>query len=53
MGDRDPAEPDLVGATYRSGDKKLGSWLVVLLPMLDAQPTYEIWTEPQYPLLKT
>ena len=52
-GDRDPAEPDLVGATYRTGDKKLGSWVVALLPMLDAQPTYEIWTEPQYPLLKT
>ncbi len=53
VGDRDPSEPDLLGATYRSGDKKLGSWVVSLLPSLDGQATNEVWTEQQYPLLKT
>ena len=29
---------------------KVGTWAVNLLPWLDAQPTYEHWTEDRYPL---
>ncbi|TWU35285.1 hypothetical protein Q31b_53810 [Novipirellula aureliae] len=45
----DPADPDnsLVPA-----HTKLGTWVVALLPWLDAQPTYERWTEDRYPLLE-
>src|SRR5690554_818219 len=31
---------------------KLGTWVVALMPYLDAQPTYEIWTEDRYPIIK-
>lgn len=30
--------------------KKLGTWAVALLPWLDAQPTYEHWTQDRYPV---
>ncbi len=30
---------------------KLGTWAVALLPTLDAQPTYEHWTEDRYPII--
>jgi hypothetical protein len=42
---------DTAAGVGRSGDKKLGGWMVPLLPYLDAQPLYEIWSETQYPLL--
>ncbi|TWT75140.1 DUF1559 family PulG-like putative transporter [Allorhodopirellula solitaria] len=32
---------------------KLGTWTVALMPWLDAQPTYEAWTEDRYPILDT
>lgn len=50
-GTTDPASSDNTNAAYRTGDKKLGSWVVPLLAFLDAQPFYEIWSEEQYPLL--
>ncbi|EMB18259.1 DUF1559 domain-containing protein [Rhodopirellula europaea] len=31
--------------------RKIGTWAVALLPWLDAQPTYEHWTEDRYPIL--
>lgn len=30
---------------------KIGSWVVALLPYLDAQPTYEIWTQDKYAVI--
>lgn len=30
---------------------KIGTWAVALLPQLDAQPTYEHWTEDRYPVI--
>src|SRR5690606_35279174 len=30
---------------------KIGGWAVALLPYLDAQPTYEIWTQDKYPVI--
>lgn len=50
VGDSDPAEDPNAGFSYRSGDKKVGGWVIPLLPYLDAQPTYEIWTMQRYPL---
>lgn len=32
---------------------KLGTWAVSLLPYLDGQATYEIWTQDRYPLMTT
>jgi prepilin-type processing-associated H-X9-DG protein len=51
VGNTDPSDENASVASYRTGDKKLGSWVVPLLPYLDSQPTYEIWTEERYPLL--
>jgi hypothetical protein len=31
--------------------KKLGTWAVAVLPRLDAQPTYEHWTQDRYPII--
>lgn len=31
--------------------KKLGTWAVAILPWLDAQPTYEHWTQDRYPII--
>lgn len=31
--------------------RKIGTWAVAILPWLDAQPTYEIWTEDRYPVV--
>ncbi len=30
---------------------KIGTWAVALLPYLDAQPTYEIWTQDKYAVI--
>ncbi len=46
----DPSDPENTGKTAVA-HKKLGSWVVALLPSLDAQPTYEIWTQDKYPLV--
>ncbi|MEM9364993.1 MAG: DUF1559 domain-containing protein [Planctomycetota bacterium] len=31
--------------------RKIGTWAVALLPWLDAQPTYEHWTDEKYPVV--
>jgi len=46
----DPSNPE--GGTVSNRHKKIGSWAVSLLPSLDAQPTYEIWTQDKYPIQK-
>ncbi len=32
---------------------KLGTWVPALMPWLDAQPIYEVWTEDRYPIIDT
>ncbi len=45
----DPSDPtNFTGAVPRH--VKVGTWAVALLPSLDAQPTYEHWTEDRYPI---
>lgn len=44
----DPSNPE--AATTITGHRKLGGWVVNLLPYLDAQPTFEIWTQDKYPV---
>ncbi len=44
----DPSNPE--GGTVSGPHKKIGSWVVSLLPYLDAQPAYEIWTQDKYPI---
>ena len=51
-GSFDPSEPEPGAKTYAE-HKKIGSWIVSLLPSLDAQATYEVWTQDKYPLLYT
>lgn len=50
QGDTDPTDPTAGSAP--SAHLKLGTWVVALMPYLDAQPTYEIWTEDRYPIIK-
>lgn len=45
----DPSDPTMTMAP--AAHIKLGTWTVSLLPWLDAQPTYEHWTEDRYPLV--
>ncbi len=47
VGEVEPSRTDLESenlATHR----KIGSWAITILPWLDAQPTYEVWTEDRY-----
>ncbi|MGI9239559.1 MAG: DUF1559 domain-containing protein, partial [Verrucomicrobiales bacterium] len=44
----DPSEP---GTQSIAAHAKVGTWAVGLLPWLDAQPTYEHWTQDRYPLI--
>lgn len=46
-GGTDPSDPTSGTVTAHT---KLGGWVVSLMPWLDAQPTYEIWTEDRYPV---
>lgn len=46
----DPENPD--GLTY-AAHAKIGSWAVSLLPYLEAQPTFEIWTQDKYPVISS
>ncbi|MCC9640944.1 DUF1559 domain-containing protein [Rhodopirellula sp. JC740] len=46
-GTADPSDP---GNTSVAAHMKIGTWAVALLPWLDAQPTYEHWTEDRYPI---
>jgi len=41
----EPSPPSIVA------HQKVGTWAVSLLPFLDAQPTYEIWTQDKYPIV--
>ncbi len=43
----DPSDP----AGTISAHVKLGTWVPALMPWLDAQPVYEVWTEDRYPIL--
>ena len=43
----DPSDPTNTGL---SSHKKIGTWAVAHLPFLDAQPTYEHWTQDRYPV---
>ncbi len=46
----DPSDPgNYAGAV--PAHVKIGTWAVALLPSLDAQPTYEHWTEDRYPII--
>ncbi|EMI55297.1 DUF1559 family PulG-like putative transporter [Rhodopirellula sallentina] len=44
----DPSDPT---STAPAAHVKLGTWTVALFPWLDAQPTYEHWTEDRYPIV--
>lgn len=44
----DPSDPF---NTVAVPHEKIGTWAVALLPYLDAQSTYEIWADDQYPLI--
>lgn len=46
--DSDPATNSLRESPQH---KKLGTWAVALLPWLDAQATYEHWTQDRYPII--
>lgn len=46
----DPSDPENLNITF-AAHAKLGTWAVSLLPYLDAQPTYEVWTEDKYPVI--
>lgn len=45
--------PSDVSADSKSptAHRKIGTWAVAILPWLDAQPTYEHWTEDRYPIV--
>lgn len=47
----DPSNPE--GPETANNHKKIGGWVISLLPSLDAQPTYEIWTQDKYPVIVT
>ncbi|WP_390889032.1 DUF1559 family PulG-like putative transporter [Rhodopirellula halodulae] len=46
----DPSDPANSGAAL-APHMKIGTWAVALMPWLDAQPTYEHWSEDRYPIL--
>jgi prepilin-type N-terminal cleavage/methylation domain-containing protein len=48
-GGSDPADPGQTAAAH----VKVGGFGVSLLPYLDAQPTFEQWTQDRYPILST
>ena len=49
----DPSDPEnLAGLTY-APHRKLGGWVVSLLPYLDAQATFEIWSQDKYPIVSS
>ncbi len=45
----DPSEPTKHWASRPH--VKVGTWAVGFLPWLDAQPTYEHWTQDRYPVI--
>ncbi|EMI19922.1 hypothetical protein RMSM_03151 [Rhodopirellula maiorica SM1] len=42
---------EVAGGTDPATHRKIGTWAVALLPWLDAQPTYEQWSEDRYPVI--
>lgn len=44
----DPSDPTNAAVPRH---KKIGTWVVAHLPWLDAQPTYEHWTQDRYPII--
>ncbi|SMP67361.1 Protein of unknown function [Neorhodopirellula lusitana] len=50
LNDPSSASPES-GSPHLAPHRKIGSWAVAFLPFLDAQPTYEHWTEDRYPIL--
>ncbi len=46
----DPSLPGEDTAALRP-HRKIGTWAVAMLPWLDAQPTYEHWTENRFPVV--
>ncbi|TWT83701.1 hypothetical protein CA13_51680 [Planctomycetes bacterium CA13] len=49
-GSVDPSNPDASPKSLQP-HRKIGTVSVALLPWLDAQPTYEHWTEDRYPIV--
>lgn len=47
----DPSDPENLGGLTYADHAKNGTWAVSLLPYLDAQPTFEIWTQDKYPVI--
>ncbi len=46
----DPSDPNVDPKTLAK-HRKLGTWAVSILPWLDAQPTFEVWTGDRYPVV--
>lgn len=48
-----PTDPAILTAdpSQRRTHRKIGTWAVALLPWLDAQPTYEHWTQDRFPVV--
>lgn len=51
-GSVDPSDGDGGAKTY-GPHGKIGTWVVSLLPYLDSQQTFEVWTQDKYPVLVT
>jgi len=47
-GTSDPSDPD---NTELTAHRKIGTWAVAMLPYLEAQPTYEHWSQDRYPVI--
>ncbi|MEM9589676.1 MAG: DUF1559 domain-containing protein [Planctomycetota bacterium] len=46
----DPTDPEAIGSSLKS-HRKIGPWAIALLPILDAMPTYEVWTRDKFPVV--
>ncbi len=47
----DPSDPQNTLTAAGDSHRKIGTWAVAMLPYLEAQPTYEHWSEDRYPIL--
>ncbi len=45
------ADPSDLDAGNSPAHRKIGTWAVALLPYLDGQPTYEVWSQDKYPVI--
>ncbi len=48
-----PIDPSDAANTINVAHNKVGTWVVSLLPFIDQQPTYDVWSENRFPLLTT